>query len=286
MSPKYVSFGEAIALYFKNYVNFQGRSTRSEYWWAALFNFLVTIALNIMGAGMTTRSGSNPLATLYSIAVFLPSLALCIRRLHDIGKSWVWYLFALIPFVGWIFLIVWFCRAGEPTVNQWGWPAEMMDQDGMGAQGADPRMYSQQQMYGQQGYDQQQMYGQQGYNQQAYGQGFDPQQNYDQQMAGQQGADMQRGYSQEMYTQGMAQNPYSQDMYAQGMAQNPYSQDMYDQGMNVQTPNAQQVQQAPAFEGQVYGQEAYTQAAQNVQGANPFDVDTQENPGPYGTGGQ
>lgn len=108
-APKSVSFGEAIKLFFVNYVNFTGRSTKSEYWWAVLFNVLVSLGTAwIPGVGM-----------LVSLAFLIPGLSLCIRRLHDIGKSWVWYLMGLIPLAGFIILIVFFCKDSDGD-NQWG----------------------------------------------------------------------------------------------------------------------------------------------------------------------
>lgn len=108
-SPKRVSFGEAIQLFFKNYVNFTGRSTRSEYWWAFLFNFLVSLFtcwIPIVGQ-------------IVAAALIVPSLALSIRRLHDTGKSWVYILMGLIPLAGVIILIVQYCKDSDID-NQWG----------------------------------------------------------------------------------------------------------------------------------------------------------------------
>ena len=60
------------------------------------------------------------LSVIWSLAIFLPSLAVCIRRLHDIGKSGWWYLLAFIPLVGAIILIIWFCKDSEPGANAYG----------------------------------------------------------------------------------------------------------------------------------------------------------------------
>ncbi len=108
-TPKSVSFGEAIRLFFVNYVNFTGRSTRSEYWWAVLFNFLVSMVLSFIPY----------VGSVLSLAFIIPGLSLCIRRLHDIGKSWVWYLMGLIPLAGFIILIVYFCKESDGD-NKWG----------------------------------------------------------------------------------------------------------------------------------------------------------------------
>ena len=108
-SPKKVSFGEAVKLYFVNYVNFTGRSTVSEYWWAFLFNFLVRLCTAwIPGVGQ-----------IISLGLLLPGLAVGIRRLHDTGKSWVYMLMGLIPLAGFIILIVQYCKESDAD-NKWG----------------------------------------------------------------------------------------------------------------------------------------------------------------------
>lgn len=104
-----VSFGEAIKLFFVNYVNFTGRATRSEYWWAYLFNFLVSLA----------TSWIPVLGGIVSLGMMIPGLSLGVRRLHDTGKSWVYLLMGLIPLAGVIILIVQYCKPSDGD-NQWG----------------------------------------------------------------------------------------------------------------------------------------------------------------------
>lgn len=101
---------------FKNYVNFKGRARRKEYWMFVLFNFIVAIVLSIIDSLL----GITILSTIYSIAVIIPSLALCFRRLHDIGKSGAWILIGLIPLVGEIILLVFFCTDSQAGENQYG----------------------------------------------------------------------------------------------------------------------------------------------------------------------
>lgn len=108
-SPKRVSFGEAIKLFFVNYVNFTGRSTASEYWWVFLFNFLVSLC----------TSWIPVLGQLISLGLLIPGLALGIRRLHDTGKHWYYIFMGLIPLAGFIILIVQYCKASDAD-NQWG----------------------------------------------------------------------------------------------------------------------------------------------------------------------
>ena len=88
----------------ENYANFEGRARRSEFWYFVLANFIVTVALNILGAA---RDVLGIFAFLYALAVFVPGLAVGVRRLHDIGKSGFWLLVAFIPLFGFILLIVW-----------------------------------------------------------------------------------------------------------------------------------------------------------------------------------
>ncbi len=102
---------------WKNAFNFKGRARRSAYWYFVLANLIVSILLNILGSLVGVLA---LVAYLYSIAVFFPSLSLSVRRLHDISKSGWFYLFILIPLVGWIFVLVWMCKDSTPGPNQYG----------------------------------------------------------------------------------------------------------------------------------------------------------------------
>lgn len=106
---KKVSFGEAIKLFFVNYVNFTGRATKEEYWWAFLFNFLVSLL----------TSWIPYVGQLVALALLLPGLSVGVRRLHDTGKSWTYLLMGLIPFAGFIILIIQYCKDSDAD-NEWG----------------------------------------------------------------------------------------------------------------------------------------------------------------------
>ena len=112
-----MSFTEAIRSVFSKYVDFEGRARRSEYWYFVLFNMLVSSVLAWLTRISPLLSG---LIAVYEIAVFLPSLAVAFRRLHDIGKSGWYLLIGFVPIVGAILLIVWFCREGERRGNLYG----------------------------------------------------------------------------------------------------------------------------------------------------------------------
>ena len=108
--PAGMDFMPAVKTCFSKYADFNGRATRSEYWYFFLFNFIVGIVL-----------GWIPfLGWLVSLALLVPSLAVAWRRLHDMGKSGAFYLFILIPLVGWIFVLIWLCKETQPGDNQYG----------------------------------------------------------------------------------------------------------------------------------------------------------------------
>ncbi len=120
---------------WRKYAEFDGRSRRSEYWMFVLFNFLVTIGLGVLGgiglafmreAGAVVAVLFIPLV-LYVLAAIIPSVAVAVRRFHDIGKSG-WMLLLLIvlgaiPFLGIVaavIQIVFLCTDSDPGINQYG----------------------------------------------------------------------------------------------------------------------------------------------------------------------
>lgn len=106
----------------KKYTVFAGRAARKEYWMFFLFNVIAIAILSVIdnAAGLADESGSGVLSSIYSLAVFLPSLAVGARRLHDIGKSGWLLLLGLIPLLGAVILIVLFCLDSEPGANKYG----------------------------------------------------------------------------------------------------------------------------------------------------------------------
>lgn len=101
----------------RKYAVFGGRSRRSEYWFFTLFNIIISIGLAFIESliGLVGVLGG-----LYSLGVLVPSIAVSIRRLHDIGKSGWWLLIGLIPFIGFIVLIVFAATDSQPGDNQFG----------------------------------------------------------------------------------------------------------------------------------------------------------------------
>ena len=120
-APK-VGMIKALKLYFSRYAEFSGRSRRSEYWWATFAIMLINGLLTaIFGFVLPIYANINlPWITLiWSLVTLIPSFALCIRRLHDAGKSGWWYLWNLVPLIGSIVVLVQFCSDSVPD-NQWG----------------------------------------------------------------------------------------------------------------------------------------------------------------------
>lgn len=119
----------------KNYVGFSGRARRTEYWMFFLVNIIISIILGIIDAIIH----SQILSLIYGLAVLLPSLAVGCRRLHDTDRTGWWLLIGLIPVIGAIVLIVFFCIAGDTGDNKYGPdPKGGAYGPGQGAYGADP----------------------------------------------------------------------------------------------------------------------------------------------------
>lgn len=101
----------------KNYATFSGRARRKEYWMFALFNIIVGIVLIIIDYIIGTYFA---LYGLYCLGIILPSLAVSVRRLHDVNKSGWWIFISLIPLIGGIWLLVLFVTDGTAGDNQYG----------------------------------------------------------------------------------------------------------------------------------------------------------------------
>ncbi|MCR4650655.1 MAG: DUF805 domain-containing protein [Lachnospiraceae bacterium] len=112
-----MSFTEAIQSVFSKYADFNGRARRSEYWYFCLFNFLVNLVLSFLAQKISIF---GIISGVFALAVLVPGLAVAFRRLHDIGKSGWNILFCLIPLVGSIILIIFFCKEGDMGDNMYG----------------------------------------------------------------------------------------------------------------------------------------------------------------------
>ena len=101
-----MNFQTAIRSDFQNYANFKGRASRAEYWWWALFIFILSVLLS---------SIHDSLGDLGSLVTLLPGIAVAIRRMHDVDRAgW----FILVPFYNLILLL----RRGDAGENRFGPP--------------------------------------------------------------------------------------------------------------------------------------------------------------------
>ena len=96
---------------FENYANFNGRARRSEYWYYALMSIIISIILSlldeVLGLKYGTKSSSGVLSSIYGLLVFIPGLAVSVRRLHDIGKSgWLIFVIYAVAIVSVIFIFI------------------------------------------------------------------------------------------------------------------------------------------------------------------------------------
>lgn len=107
----------------RKYAQFNGRARRKEYWFFALFNLLISIALTMFDSligTLNTETGYGLLSGIYSLAVLIPSLAVSFRRLHDTGRSGWWILLVLIPILGALVLLVFMVLDSEQGENEYG----------------------------------------------------------------------------------------------------------------------------------------------------------------------
>ena len=111
-----MNFASAIKSGFNRYVDFTGRSSRSEVWWWILFSLIV----NVIAAILDGAGGSGLFTIITFFGMVIPSLAVQVRRMHDLDKSGWWLLITLIPLIGAIIALVWFCSKGTEGDNRFG----------------------------------------------------------------------------------------------------------------------------------------------------------------------
>ena len=119
ISHRKVSFAQSWVLFFRNYANFSGRSSRSAYWfwhlWSVIVSFFIEFLVGLSGDSIIF----NILGLVWGLAVLVPSSALTARRLHDVGRSGWWQLIVL-TIVGIIPLFIWLVSAGDNDTNKYG----------------------------------------------------------------------------------------------------------------------------------------------------------------------
>ena len=126
-----MTFFESIKTVFRKYAEFEGRATRSEFWWFTLFASVVSLALGSLNVSTGTSpfgswSMGDPsvafsstiylgtsLASVWGFVVLIPSLAVSIRRLRDAGHDWKNIFWILLPIAGLIILIIWWAEPSK-----------------------------------------------------------------------------------------------------------------------------------------------------------------------------
>lgn len=128
-----MSLGESLTSVFNKYATFTGRARRSEYWWFSGCYFVLQIVFNFASLGMLAGvmsgeiSYNDPsysmfqtISVVLGLGLLLPALAVTVRRFHDIGKSGWNILWAAIPLVGAIIVLVWMCQDSDVVANKYG----------------------------------------------------------------------------------------------------------------------------------------------------------------------
>lgn len=108
------NFGEAAREAFKNAFVYNGRASRSAYWFFSLFAGIIDIGIRVVPG-----AAGAAIAGLVGLALFFPSLAVAARRLHDSDRSGFWLFLLLLPIIGWIWLIVYYCLPGTDGPNKY-----------------------------------------------------------------------------------------------------------------------------------------------------------------------
>ena len=106
----------------KQFSDFETRARRKEYWMFTLFSVIISSILTLIdnNLGTAVNTGSGLLSGIYSLIILVPTLAVGVRRLHDVGKSGWMLLVALIPLIGVIWLLILFCKDSQLEENKWG----------------------------------------------------------------------------------------------------------------------------------------------------------------------
>ena len=106
---------------WRRYADFQGRTSRAAYWWAFLISGIIVFVLGGISASIWNLDNDDmgPLEGIYMLAYLIPSIAIGVRRLHDVGRSGKWVFVALTG-IGCFVLLWWYCSRSWPEDNEWG----------------------------------------------------------------------------------------------------------------------------------------------------------------------
>ena len=109
----------------KKYADFNGRASRSEYWWFQLFYIIVTfVAVMFDAMYIDNVQTMGPVELIATLGLFLPALSVTARRLHDVGRSG-WWMLIFITIIGMIPLLIWYISVGTRSKNKYGPPIKL-----------------------------------------------------------------------------------------------------------------------------------------------------------------
>ena len=121
-----MNFFDAVKICLMKYTNFSGRASRSEFWLFTLFTFIMSVIMMILDTWIARIAFLefdviySPLSNIFTIAIFIPSLSVAVRRLHDINRSG-WWLLIQLTIVGIFFpILYWYCKDGDEKENRFG----------------------------------------------------------------------------------------------------------------------------------------------------------------------
>ncbi|MDM1768034.1 DUF805 domain-containing protein [Acinetobacter sichuanensis] len=105
----------------KNYANFSGRARRKEYWFFVLIQFILLIIAGILDSVIFKKPFI--FYTITALGLFIPAVAVGVRRMHDIGRTGWLLLLSCIPLIG-LIVLYWLASNTSPETNKWGQPAK------------------------------------------------------------------------------------------------------------------------------------------------------------------
>jgi len=120
---------------FRKYADFKGRARRKEYWLYAVFVIVLMMVLTFLDVLLDLihyESGIGLLSGLFLLGTIIPSTAVVVRRLHDIDRTGWWYLFAFVPLIGVIVLLIFACTPGTKGSNRFGADPKAAEPEMMG----------------------------------------------------------------------------------------------------------------------------------------------------------
>lgn len=118
-----MSFGQSVSHVLSNLTNFRGRASRSEFWWWYVFTIIVSVLAWVIEGLLGDRANgtfAGAITFVVGFVLFLATLAVAVRRLHDTGRSGWWVLLYFVCCIGQIILIVFWVQASQPGDNRFG----------------------------------------------------------------------------------------------------------------------------------------------------------------------